>query len=278
MITRIRITPRLQISTSVLLSCALLLLLAAQLSGQVKQQAAVANCSNIVVNSGTVRITCTGLTSDQLKEIQSIPDLLTRLLKTQHEDTEKIISKINKYVEQAQTPLVVNSRPPEFLQPFTCSPTTGLKTGNMQITVKNIGNRKADDVFAMLLQIKIVPEKKTGNPLFDDIPKGDCDAKINPNPLEFTMAPGEEKRPQIRQMGSMGMPPISDGDPVQLYAVNCIYYSDEYRHHHGTCDTYRLSFPSSEPLDAINGTPTFVCDGRPKIARFQEALEGHCKK
>src|SRR3989442_1388821 len=76
-------------------------------------------------------------------------------------------------------PLVINSHPPELLQPFTCDPKDGLHAGNMQFSVKNVGNARAYDVFPYINLLKIVPEDKVGDALIDALPPIDCDKKVN---------------------------------------------------------------------------------------------------
>jgi hypothetical protein len=179
--------------------------------------------------------------------------------------------------QMEHAPLVIHSRPPELLMPFTCDAKDGLRTGNMQSFVKNIGNATAFDVNPFFGTRKIIPEKKRGQPFFDDPPVGDCGAKIDKTPMDFPLPPGVEKSPQLRQ-SVMTLPPLSDGETVQLYITECVYYSDDSAIKHGTCDTYRLFLPSSDPLDRFGGSPSFFCDGVPKMGRFTESIGGHCQK
>jgi hypothetical protein len=174
-------------------------------------------------------------------------------------------------------PLVINSRPAQFLQPFVCDVQKGFHTGNMQTAVKNIGNASAQHVVPFLNSWKIIPEKKTGNPVFDALPEANCRMRLNAKELESPLAPGQEVFPQIRQMAGP-VPPITKTDPVQLYWVSCVYYSDEYGGNHGTCDTYRLLLPSTNPLDLLSGSPTFFCDAAAKIGKFQDTVGGHCQE
>jgi hypothetical protein len=171
--------------------------------------------------------------------------------------------------------IIINSRPPEFLQPFVCDVKAGFHTGNMQILIKNVGNATAD-IFPTMFEMKVVPERKRGTHSIDDPPAADCSGKIREETMMFPLVPGREVRPQIRQ-SAMSLPAISDKEPVQLYAVNCVYYRDAGVNH-ATCDTYRLQLTSTNPIDALNGTPSFLCDKIPRIGRFIETLTGHCAK
>jgi hypothetical protein len=174
-------------------------------------------------------------------------------------------------------PLVINSRAPEFLQPFICDVQKGFHTGNMQTAVKNIGNASAYHVVSYFGFPKIIPEKKTGKPFFDALPDVNCKVQVKANELESPLAPGQEMFPQIRQMAGT-LPPISNTDPIQLYWVSCVYYSDDYGAKHATCDTYRLMFPSTNPLDVLSGSPTLFCDATPKMGKFAGTISGHCQE
>jgi hypothetical protein len=182
----------------------------------------------------------------------------------------------NTQTKKQHAPLVINSRPPEFLQPFICDFKNGFRSGNMQNFVKNVGNATATNVFPSLNRFKIVPERKTGNAFIDEPPIGDCNAKMGPSAVAFPLAPGIEMRPQYRQT-VMSLPNLTEGDSIQLYDAVCLYYSDDYGVSHGTCDTYRFYFPSNNPLDTLSGSPSFVCDGLPKNGKFVPHVTGHCQ-
>jgi len=186
-----------------------------------------------------------------------------------------VISRWQTYVEHM--PVVVHSQPPAFLQPFTCDPKTGFHTGNIQLAVKNIGTARADDVSTYWMFMKIIPEKRRGDPFIDDRPPGDCNMKVKGSEdLGFPLDVGVETFPEIRQ-SVMGLPKLNEGETVQLYLANCIFYWDDQGTQHTTCDRYRLNLPSSNPLDSILGSPSFVCDGQPKNGKFMSDLGGHCE-
>jgi len=188
--------------------------------------------------------------------------------------------KQNAQVQMQHMPLVINSRPPEFLQPFICDTKNGFRAGNMQRFAKNIGNASAYHVIPFMNMMKVIPEKRTGDALIDALPLVSCDMKINTGntgEIEFPLAPGIEIRPQIRQSFA-SIPPLHTDDPVQLYVASCIYYADEYGGRHGTCDTYRVNFPSTNPLDVLQGSPTFFCDATPHIGKFLGHTTGHCQQ
>jgi hypothetical protein len=175
-------------------------------------------------------------------------------------------------------PLVVNSRPPELLQPFVCDQKrNALSTGNLRTFVKNVGRARAINVVPYMMMMKVIPEKKTGQAFIDDVPSVNCDLKPTMPEATFNLAPGQEWDTQIRQsvLSVFGLP---EGAAVQLYLVSCVYYSDEYGSNHGTCDTYRLNLPSINALDVFSGSPSFICDGTPRTGRFAGAITGHCQK
>jgi hypothetical protein len=185
-----------------------------------------------------------------------------------------------RHRKEDRRPLVIHSRPPRFLQPLTCTPDRaggGLIYGNMEIFVKNIKGDTAEQVFPFMSQMKVIPEHKTGDRFWDDIPVGQCDVIPKASPMMFSLVPGEEKSVQIRQ-GVLTLPPLKKGDTVQLYRVDCVYYSDHEGTQHETCDSYRLSVPSDDPLDRAFGTPSFSCDGTPKAGVFTQTIGGSCAK
>jgi hypothetical protein len=174
-------------------------------------------------------------------------------------------------------PLVINSKAPEFLQPFICDLPSGLHSGNIQTGAKNIGTAVALRVNPFFGMARVVPEKRTGRAI-DEPPNVDCNMKLKPSDMEFPLEPGRETMPQIRQM-AMSLPPIKSDDPLQLYWVECVYYMDEYGGEHATCDRFRLSFPTNDnPLDVLSGTPTFFCDSLPRKGKFIPTVGGHCEK
>ncbi|SRR5229473_1945447 len=184
----------------------------------------------------------------------------------------------DKWAVQIQhAPLVINSHPPRLLQPFICNRETGLHLGNMQFAMKNVGNASALNVIPYMRVMKIIPEHRTGNPIIDEIPIGDCKVSIAAKGLGFPLAPGKEFFSPMRQAVG-AIPPLAEGETVQFHVSSCIYYFDEYGSHHGTCDNYVLLLPSSNPLDILNGSPSFVCDGMPKMGQFGKALTGSCQQ
>lgn len=184
-----------------------------------------------------------------------------------------ILSEMHR--REDRRPVIINSRPPELLQPFTCDPKDGFHSGNIQTFAKNLGNIGADNVFPVFA-LKIIPEKKSGNPIFDELPPANCNLTITDSSIEFSVPINIEMRPQIRQSAGT-LPPVTSSEPVQLYASSCFYYRDPYNNRHAVCDLYRLDLPSTNSLDKINGSPTFMCDGTPKIGKFTKIFSGgHC--
>ncbi len=76
----------------------------------------------------------------------------------------------------------------------------------------------------------------------------------------------------------MQIPASAVNATIQLYFANCIYYGDDYSVRHGTCDTYRLFLPDTNPLNVFGDKADFVCDGKPKIGKFAWYPTGHCQK
>jgi hypothetical protein len=89
-------------------------------------------------------------------------------------------------------------------------------------------------------------------------------------------ADGKEYQLLVRQAAGT-LPPLTEGDAAQLYMTSCVYYQDsDETGDHTVCDTYRLSFVSTNPLDKAFGSPVFSCDGTGKNGHFVIALSGHC--
>ncbi len=179
-------------------------------------------------------------------------------------------------------PIVVHSRPPQLLQEFKCDATNNaFRTGNMNVFIKNIGNAIASRVPYSRAEMKIVPEKKSGESFFDDPPQitpTDCEGYVGGGKMETSLAPGEEKMIQIRQNVGTVPPNLKNGELIQLYIARCVYYFDDYRANHGTCDTYRLYVPSKNTLDNLLGTPSIPCDGKEVTGRFVANVWGNCQK
>lgn len=149
-----------------------------------------------------------------------------------------------------------------------------MTTGNMRLFFKNFGSVKVDRALPTLV-MKIIPEKKRGDSFIDERPPVTCSAKANNLPDMIPIIPGEEKTLDIRQ-SVITTPQLTDEEHVQLYATVCIDYAERFGPVRTTCDTYRLVVPSRDPIDSLNGTPSFVCSDKPMVGRFAEELTGHC--
>jgi hypothetical protein len=185
---------------------------------------------------------------------------------------------LNRLAKMGARPLVVNSRPPELLQPLVCDQkSNALRTGNFRFFVKNVGNARAIDVVPYIATVKLVPEKKTGNAALDNPPPVDCDLRPPAANGAFSLAPGQDRATQATEseISAVG---LSQGAAVELYLVSCVDYSDESGSRHAACDTYRFNLPSGDPMDLVGGNPVFFCDGIPRAGRFVAALTGHCQK
>ena len=75
----------------------------------------------------------------------------------------------------------------------------------------------------------------------------------------------------------MSLPKLDKAELVQFYFASCVFYWDDQGTQHATCDRYRLDLPSTNPLDSILGSPSFMCDGQPKNGKFVSDLSGHCE-
>jgi hypothetical protein len=179
-------------------------------------------------------------------------------------------------MQPEHAPLIIISRPPELLQPIMCNPRDALRTGNMRTFVKNVGNARGIKVNPYMVTMKMVPEIKTGNGLLDLIPPVDCGAKSMTQEAELNLAPGQETSVGIRG-STETIPNLPEGTAFQIYFVQCVHYSDDYGNDHATCETFRLSLPSTDPLDTLEGSPSFFCDRTPHMGRFMGTITGHCQ-
>jgi len=205
-------------------------------------------------------------------------------------------------------PKVIVSRPPELLGKVNCEVTDKaihLYTGAMHIWVRNI--RKGDAVGAFVLgpQFKLVPEKKIGNPFFDDIPSitdQTCKEKVSPKMKAFPVYGGQEVRVDMVQSAgtfslvktssvtvTLGGPQKEPETPAgqepdrisvakdaifQLYAPVCVYYFDEDGERYGGCRSYRFvvtgRIGNSNPYG-------FSCTESPLSGTFEETFFGYCE-
>jgi hypothetical protein len=144
------------------------------------------------------------------------------------------------------------------------------------VFVKNTGSAIARNVAYGFLMTKVIPEKKRGKAIVDDLPIGNCDQYSDTSAIsKITLAPGQSYTLSLRQ-GFGVTAVLQNNEPVQLYVADCIYYSDDFEGRHVTCDTYHFMVPSTNPLDLRDGTPTFLCDRTPRMGKFMDALTGHC--
>src|SRR2546427_6022368 len=182
--------------------------------------------------------------------------------------------------QKQHMPTIIHNRPPALLQSFACDAAKSIaSTGNMEVFWKNIGQSTAEHVTWQKMKAKIIPEKKTGDPNVDDPPvitEATCSRIVDDGKgtkLDAGVATGFHIR-----ASSGPIPPFEVGTVVQFYFAHCIFYSDSYGKHHGTCDSYRLFTPSQgSPLDTILGTRSIVCDGREVMGRFGPTVNGHCE-
>jgi hypothetical protein len=159
-------------------------------------------------------------------------------------------------------PVVVNSRPPELLQPVICDLKAGVQTGEVRMSIRNAGNARADYILPAFTA-QLVPERHVGIEAFDQVLKLTCKDRPLRAPIADSLDTGQEVNPRMPKP-VVTMPPLLQGETAQLYGYSCIYYSDISGTNHATCDTYRFK-PAS-------GNPVFVCDGTPKTGTFDGPL------
>ena len=206
-------------------------------------------------------------------------------------------------------PRVIISRPPELLGTIICYVTEKaihLHAGAMRVWVKNI--RKGDAVGAFMEgpQFKLVPEKKIGDPFYDDLPSitdQTCKQKVSPKMKAFPVNGEQEVAVNIVQgimavsliktkdiSVTFGGPqqepespegeksssrvPIGKDAVFQLYAPVCVYYFDENGERYGSCRDYRLA------INGRVGNPNnygFSCTESPVSGTFEEIFFGYCE-
>ncbi len=162
-------------------------------------------------------------------------------------------------------PVILNSNAPTLLAPFTCDLRTGAHFGDVQSFFRNQGNALAVNL-APSLTLRMVPERKVGDPQFDEIPSGDCNTRSRKT-LRDKLAAGVSYNFRWKSP-TVSLPPLLNGETVQLYAVSCVQYEDESGVAHSACDTYRFR-PSS-------GIPAFACDEMPKMGKFDAERVSGC--
>ena len=181
-----------------------------------------------------------------------------------------IVAGRNVFIERRNAilsrPRIVNTRPPELLQPFVCDLKTGLHSGRLQTFVRNVENAEPGSVF-QTLALHIVPAQKVGIPEFDEVPNGNCQDRPGGGSPTTLLPGGRETVTGLAEPKVM-MPPLLTGETAQLYGVNCIYYSDSAGSSHTSCDTYRFRL--------AGGSPYFVCDGSPNAGTFDAVPVTSC--
>jgi hypothetical protein len=192
-------------------------------------------------------------------------------------------------------PLIIHSRPPEFLQTYKCIPAERiqqnagsiqfgqLQLGDIDIIYKNIGNGTAYDVgWFPFNNWAVIPVKRTGIAIYDEgiqVTPKDCTHyfMVRGAPLE----PGVEGTVHIASSGPTVPPQVKDGDLVRFEEEICTPYADRYGNRHETCDLYELStrdVPNLQSAEKILGTANLPCDGVERTAHFEPLIAGHCQE
>jgi hypothetical protein len=162
-------------------------------------------------------------------------------------------------------PVVTNSNPPVLIQPFSCDVKSGAHFGDINTFMRNVGNADALAVTPSLI-LRFVPDRKVGQPEFDEIPSAGCGQKRKGNAArQLAAAQGGVVR---WSQPTVAMPPLLNGETAQLYAMSCIHYTDSSGVDHSNCDTYRFRLDS--------GIPIFACDNLPKSGKFDPETVSNC--
>jgi hypothetical protein len=196
---------------------------------------------------------------------------------------------------------IVFNRSPQLIDDFSCEVTDTeihARTGRMAVSLKNIRNGDATGVFVPVPHFHLVPDQKTGIPLFDErdtINVNSCMVRPTPQMALFPLNAGEETAISMKQsagtttliktnkasatFGSFPQSapdktphpdrvPIAKDALFQLYAPFCTYYVDENGTEHGTCMTYRFH---------IGGRYSFRCTETPVRGEFEQTFAGYCE-
>jgi hypothetical protein len=163
-------------------------------------------------------------------------------------------------------PNLINSRQPEFLEPFVCDLRAGIISSGIRAFIRNIGDAPAHNVVETFT-LHLLPDKKLGIPEFDDIPQGDCKTPSSAKPLTALMDSGEETTPVLAAR-LLKLPPLLNGEAGQLYGSTCFYYSDPSGTLHINCETHHFT--------VAGGTSVFMCDSTPKSGAFDSTAVATC--
>lgn len=192
---------------------------------------------------------------------------------------------------------------PAFLGPIQCvvsERSIHLYTGAIRIFVKNFGKGEAVSAFVNGPEFQLVPEKKVGDPFYDEPPSitdQTCRNKVSPKMKMFSVYSGQGVYVDLAQTEGVisliktksvtltfGIPPQEPEPPTgekpskrvpfdkdtrfQLYAPVCVYYDDGDGLSYGSCNTYRVNF---------NGRFPFACSETPLSgATFQMTIGNYC--
>ena len=159
-------------------------------------------------------------------------------------------------------PLVINSSPPELIQPFICDLRAGFQAGSIRTFLRNVGDSQAVHI-TQTFALRMVPERKVGIPSFDEIPSGNCKDKAQGVPMAGVLAITQINTTVLPQP-VVTLPPLLSGESAQLYGVSCAYYEDDAGTRHSVCDTYRYRL--------ADGSAAFTCDGSPRAGKFEASM------
>ena len=206
-----------------------------------------------------------------------------------------------KLYQREHSAKVVFMRPPELTDDFACEVTDTeihLRTGGMKIWLKNIRNGDATQVFVDGASFHLVPDQKTGIPIFDErdtITDKSCKVRPTPQMKMFPLNAGQETTVYMTQSagtqslikagkvtatfgsfppGSSDKTPHPERAPIakdalfQLYDPVCAYYLDENGLEHATCTTYRLHAGDKD---------SFRCSETPIRGQLEQTFMGYCE-
>jgi hypothetical protein len=213
---------------------------------------------------------------NKLLVIGSILAVIVAGVYTANSVVQTILSE--KHHREDYRPLVVFLGPVKLLGSISCDAKVGkLNTGPLQISVKNVGNQRAVTAFAMLPEMKLVPNSKTGDQRVDSLPSvtdESCKAQFANHTIGRPIAPGETIVWNVAQTGGAFRNPIMLDNTalLQFYITSCLSYEAEGGITHTACDLLRFSRQGVIGPDVFS----FTCGETPLFGALQEAVTGHC--
>jgi hypothetical protein len=148
--------------------------------------------------------------------------------------------------EAEHRPRVIFTRPPQFIEPFTCDVEKEMMlAGKFRVWFRNIGNEPAH-VLLMPTEFHLVPNKPFDIPILKRPVITDKDCEVIATPYgygEFIVNPGPEEflDSEHHQQNFPGLASVGNDATFEFYCVIRLYYSEDSGSHHGTCVAYRFT-------------------------------------